>query len=54
MLRGRKTYICAISIALVTLARQMLWIDETSFQALLGIFGAGGMASLRSAVSEEK
>lgn len=51
-MNGKKTYICAGALALATFAKAMGWIDETIFQALLGLAGAGGLAALRAGVTK--
>ena len=52
MLDGKKTYIFAALLALATFAKTVGWIDESTYQALLALFGAGGLAALRSGVSK--
>lgn len=51
-LSGKKTYICAILVALATFAYQLGWIDAATLSLLLGLFGAGGLAALRAGVSK--
>lgn len=48
-LKGKKTYLCALAIALLTGARYLQWIDSETYQTLLGLFGAGGLVGLRAA-----
>lgn len=48
-LKGKRTYICAIAIALLSAANYLGWIDQASYQTLLGLFGAGGLFGLRAA-----
>jgi hypothetical protein len=50
---GWKTYICAGVIAIATFAYAMKWIDQTVYNTILGLFGAGGLAALRSAVNKD-
>jgi hypothetical protein len=45
---GKKTYIFAAIIAIATGARYLGWIDESLFQFIAGICGAGAAASLRA------
>ena len=52
MLEGKKTYIFAALVALATFAKTIGWIDDTTYQALLALFGAGGLAALRSGVTK--
>jgi hypothetical protein len=49
-MRGLKTYLFASLIAAATVAHSLGYIDNTLYQALLGLFGAGGLAALRAAV----
>ena len=51
-LSGKKTYIFATLIALVVFANTMLWIDDETTRVLLGLFGAGSIASLRAGVAK--
>lgn len=48
-LEGKKTYICAVLIAVLTAGHYIGWIDAQMYQTLIGLFGAGGLASLRAA-----
>jgi len=52
-LEGSKTYIVAIFIGVATIAHNLQWIDDTVYQWLLGLMGAGGLAALRAAVSKK-
>ena len=47
-MRGKKTFLVALAIALLTLAKQMQWLDDNSYTTLLGLLGAGGLAALRA------
>lgn len=51
-LKGKKTYLFSALIALVVFAQQMAWIDAEMSAVLLGLFGAGGLASLRAGVAK--
>ena len=52
MLAGYKTYIVAALMALISMAYTAGLIDGTAYQAILGILGAGGLATLRAGVSK--
>ena len=47
-LAGKKTYIVAGLMALLSFAKSMDWIDETTYLTLLGLLNAGGFASLKA------
>lgn len=49
-LKGRKTYITAFLIALVTFVYYIGWIDEKLYLTLIGLLGGGGFAALRDAI----
>ncbi|MCL4500445.1 MAG: hypothetical protein M1438_01150 [Deltaproteobacteria bacterium] len=49
---GKKTYIAAGLIGLVTVARVLGWIDDALYQTLLALLGAGGLAALRAGVTK--
>ena len=49
-LTGKKTYFAVLAGALTILARMLGYIDETTFELLLSLFGLGSVAALRSAV----
>lgn len=49
-LEGKKTYIVAVSVGLVTIAWSLGFIDEVTRDTLFGLLGAGGVASLRLAI----
>lgn len=51
-LEGNKTYIVAALIAIGTFAKLVGWISEEEFQGFLGILGALGLYTLRSAVKK--
>lgn len=50
MLKGWKTYICAIGLAAVTIGRTLGLVDDQMAAVLNGFLGAGGLAALRNAV----
>jgi len=47
-MKGYKTYLAAIAVAAVSVGHYLGWIDESAYVTLLGLFGAGGLAALRS------
>lgn len=49
-LKGYRTYICAFLIGLATVAHVLGYLDATSYNTLIGLLGAGGLAALRAAV----
>ena len=51
-LKGIKTYAVSIGIALVILASQLGYIDDTLRNTILGFLGAGGLAALRAGVDK--
>jgi len=52
MLSDKKTYIFAGLIALAAFAKAVGWIDEKTYELLMGLFGAGGLATLRAGVKK--
>ena len=51
-LRGRKTYLVASALALVTFVRAIGWIDQNLYEIALGLLGAFGLGSLRASNSK--
>lgn len=51
-LTGRKTYLAALALALVTFARAAGWIDQNLYEMLLGLLGAVGLGALRASNSK--
>lgn len=51
MLKGNKTYIVAILIAVATGVKYLGYIDESMYQTLVAILGATGLGTLRSSVA---
>lgn len=51
-LDGKKTYLVALAIAAVVAARRLEWVDEGTYQTLLGVLGAGGLVTLRAGVAK--
>jgi hypothetical protein len=49
---GYKTYLFAVAIALATFAKVMGWIDEKTYDTILALLGAGGLAALRAGVTK--
>lgn len=49
VLQGYRTYIIAALIGLATALHQLGYVDSTTYQTLLGVLGAGGLATLRAA-----
>ena len=49
---GYKTYIVAGFIALAVFAKTMGWIEQATFEIILGLLGAGGLATLRAGVKK--
>jgi hypothetical protein len=52
MLAGYKTYGVAGVMAALAFARAMDWLDESTYQTLLGLLGATGLATLRAGVTK--
>lgn len=52
MFENNKTYIIAVVIGLLTTAKALGWIDDKTFEILLGLLGAGGLAALRAGVTK--
>ena len=51
MLKGYKTYLVAALTAALTFAHSMGYIDTTTYQALLALLGAGGLASVAAKIN---
>jgi hypothetical protein len=49
---GKKTYICAVLLGAATFAKAVGWLDDNSFQVVMSILGALGLAALRSGVQK--
>ena len=52
MFDGYKTYLCALGIGLATAAKVLGWIDEATYQTIVALLGAGGLAALRAGVNK--
>jgi len=50
MLKGKKTYLAAVAVGILTAVKMMGWIDQQVYDAVLAFLGAAGLASMRSAV----
>jgi len=48
MLKGRKTYIVAIAVGVLTTAHRLGYVDDAMFSMILGFLNAGGLATLRA------
>ena len=53
-LDGKKTYLCALVCAAAVIAHSQNWINLTALEIILGAFGGGGLAALRSGVNNNK
>lgn len=51
---GKKTYLAAAALALTALAANYGWLEEGAATLLEGLFGAGALAALRSALGKKK
>jgi len=51
-LQGKKTYLAALALALVTFVRAIGWIDQNLYEVALGLLGAFGLGSLRASNSK--
>ena len=49
-LQGYRTYIFAGLLGLATVAHALGWVDDSVYQTLVGLFGAGGLAGLRAGI----
>ena len=52
MLEGKKTYITAGVLALMTFARGVGWLDQQQYELILGLLGSLGLAALRAGMSK--
>ncbi len=51
-LDGKKTFLCALGVAVVTLCHQFGYLNSEVTNTLLMLLGAGSVASLRAAVAK--
>lgn len=49
-LQGKKSYIVAILVGLITTALYLGWITQEVANILYGLLGAAGLASMRAAI----
>jgi uncharacterized membrane protein YgaE (UPF0421/DUF939 family) len=49
-LNGKKTYIIAGIMAIVAIAKGFGWIDQTAYEAVMGLLAALGFGALRAGV----
>lgn len=53
-LKGKKTYITAVVMALASFAMAMDWLTQAQYQVVIGLLGSLGLAALRSGVTESE
>ena len=46
-LKGKKSYLLAITLGLVTVAYSLGWLEQEVYTTLAGLLGAGSVAALR-------
>ena len=51
-LDGKKSYLLAIAAGLLTMAHSLGWLGDGTYQTLMGLVGAGGLAALRAGVTK--
>ena len=49
---GYKTYIVAVLMGALSTAHMLGWIDDATYQAVLGLLGAIGLGTLRAGVTK--
>ena len=49
---GYKTYIVAVLMGALSTAHMLGWIDDATYQAVLGLLGALGLGALRAGVTK--
>lgn len=52
LLAGKKTYLCALALGVVTVAESLGYVDSATARTLQGLVGAGGLAALRAGVKK--
>jgi hypothetical protein len=52
-LRGKRTYLVAIVIGLVAVARHLGWIDAATAEMIETVLIGGGLAALRAGLAPE-
>ena len=48
--KGKRTYLVAVAIALATFAHNAGLIDVNTYQLIVGLLGAGAVATLRAGI----
>jgi predicted phage tail protein len=51
-LKGKKTYITAVVLALGSFAMAMGWLSQEQYQVIVGLLASLGLAALRSGVAK--
>ena len=51
-LSGKKSYLVAIVMGLLSTAYALDWVDDATYQTLLGVVGALGLGTLRAGVTK--
>ena len=51
-LSGRKTYLVAALMGVLAMARTLGWLDEQSYQTVLGLLAGLGLGTLRAGVTK--
>ena len=52
MLEGKKTYLVALLVGVLTVVQSLGYMDMSSYQMIMGLLGAGGLASLRAGMKK--
>lgn len=52
MLSGKKSYLVAGLMGLAVFTKTMGWIDENTYQSILGLLSALGLGALRAGISK--
>ena len=52
MLAGKKTYIVAALVGAASVLHQLGYLDGEAYVTILGLLGAGGLATLRAGVTK--
>lgn len=52
MLEGKRTYLTALVLALVTFARALGWLEQQQYEIILGLLGSMGLAALRAGMAK--
>lgn len=53
-LKGKKTYIVAVAAGIATIAAALGYIDNSVYTTIMGLLGAGGLATMRAGVEKNK